>query len=136
MCERLYMEDFAESRMARSSFAGGTSMFNSQMGASSFGPSYKSMLGDDAFNNAAQAAEGPKTVKIGNEVVTMPEKKSLKKVNEKKKAKTQAQLEREKEANRKKRKAALKAAREAKQGKKDGVSAAAADGGDAAAPVG
>lgn len=123
MCERLYMEDFQESRMARSSFAGGTSMFQSQIGTSTFGGNYKSMLGDDAFGAAAQAAEGPKTVKIGNEVVAMPEKKSLKKASEKKKPKTQAQIEREKEANKRRRKEAARAAREAKQGKKDGVRA-------------
>jgi hypothetical protein len=95
------MEDYQESRMARSSFAGGTSMFGgSQLGASQFGPNYKSMLGDD-LAVGGKVNEGPKTIKIGNEEVTMPEKKSLKSVSAKKKAnKTQAQLEREKQVRR------------------------------------
>eukprot|EP00192_Tetraselmis_astigmatica_P001713 CAMPEP_0117667338 /NCGR_PEP_ID=MMETSP0804-20121206/10902_1 /TAXON_ID=1074897 /ORGANISM="Tetraselmis astigmatica, Strain CCMP880" /LENGTH=1564 /DNA_ID=CAMNT_0005475035 /DNA_START=106 /DNA_END=4800 /DNA_ORIENTATION=- len=83
LCERLYMEDYELRRTTRSSFV------STMTGASQFGPSMKSMLGDYTANTKAEDA--PKTIKIGNETVEMPQKKSKKKVM----AKSNAQKERE-----------------------------------------
>ena len=72
LCERMYMEDYEMNRITRSSFV------STMTGASQFGPSMKSMLGD--YEAKVQQEEGPRTIKIGNESVEMPQKKSKKKV--------------------------------------------------------